>query len=71
MSEWQPIETAPNDGTLHVRGLIVRSAIRGRQWWEAIAGRMNDDGEFVDHDDNSPWRAEDYTHWMPLPEPPK
>ena len=70
MSEWQPIETAPKDGRLHVRGLIVSSNKRGMRWWEPIAGRIDDDGEFVDHDGNSQWRAEDYTHWMPLPAPP-
>ena len=70
MSEWHPIETAPKDGRLHVRGLIVSSNKSGMRWWEPIAGRIDDDGEFVDHDGNSPWRAEDYTHWMPLPAAP-
>jgi hypothetical protein len=66
---WQPIETAPKDDVLHVRGLIVRNLASGAEWWEAICGRM-EDGDFVDHDGNAPWRAEDYTHWLPLPEPP-
>lgn len=68
---WQPIETAPKDGTLHVRGLTVRNRRTGVCWWEAIAGRVDDDGDFVDHDGNCPWRTEDYEYWMPLPEPPK
>ena len=68
---WQPIETAPRDGTGHVRGLWVHSAKTGKPiYWEAIAGYVNDDCEFVDHDSNAPWRADDYTHWMPLPAPP-
>ena len=71
MMEWQPIETAPKDGTGHVRGLWVHSAKTGKAiYWEAIAGYVNDDGDFVDHDSNAPWRADDYTHWMPLPAPP-
>lgn len=70
MMQWQPIETAPKDDTLHVRGLIVRNKRYGNSWWEAICGRIDDDGEFLDHDGNAPWRAEDYSHWIPLPEPP-
>ena len=69
--EWQPIETAPKDGTPHVRGLWVTSNRTGARWWESIAGYVDDDGEFVDHDGNAPWHGDDYTHWMPLPEPPK
>ena len=68
--EWQPIETAPKDGTPHVRGLTVRNNRYGSEWWEVIAGQLTDEGEFIDHDKNSPWRAEDYTHWTPLPPPP-
>ena len=69
--EWQPIETAPKD-VLHVRALWVYSAQTKRPVrWEAIAGYFDDEtGEFCDHDGNSPWRADDYTHWMPLPKPP-
>lgn len=69
--QWQPIETAPKDETYHVRGLWVHSSKTGeRLYWESIAGYVADDGDFVDHDSNAPWRAEDYTHWMPLPAPP-
>ena len=69
MSEWQPIETAPKDAA-HVRGLWVHSR-RGGHYWESIAGHIcPDTGDFLDHDGNAPWRAEDYTHWQPLPPPP-
>ena len=63
--EWQPIETAPKDGTGHVRRLWVHSAKPGK-----AIHYVNDDGEFVDHDGNAPWRADDYTHCTPLPPPP-
>ena len=68
---WQPIETAPNDETQHVRGLwVCKNRTGKRLHWEAIAGRM-EDGDFCDHDGNAPWWPEDYSHWMPLPEPPQ
>lgn len=70
MSEWQLIETAPRD-VLHVRGLWVHSSRTGEKlYWEAIAGYVDEDGDFVDHDSNSPWMVDDYTHWMPLPPAP-
>ena len=71
MSEWQPIETAPKDGAVHVRGLFVRNSRLGTTRWEVIAGYLDEFGEFVDHNGDSPWRSEDYEYWTPLPEPPK
>lgn len=72
MSEWQPIETAPKDATYHVRGLWVHRSDTGeRLCWECVAGYIDEYGDFVDHGGDAPWRADDYTHWMPLPEPPK
>lgn len=74
--DWQPIETAPRDGT---RILLYRP----------LADRTNDDKIDIKRGvprDNSCWEetippgmdATNYTdgackatHWMPLPEPPK
>ena len=69
--EWQDISTAPTDRH-HVRGIWVRHRPSGNTYWEVVAGYVDDEtGEFIDHDGNSPWRAEDYTHWMPLPPAPE
>ena len=75
MSEWQPIETAPKDGT---RILIYQPE---GQWKSRRDRRL----EYIDtaywHTPGNPehpgyWCAYVLcvyrpTHWMPLPEPPK
>lgn len=66
------MDAAPKDGTLHLRGLWVHSAKTGKPlYWQVDAGGY-DDGEFTGpHGDDFGWSADDYTHWMPLPSPPK
>ena len=83
MNKWQPIETAPKDGTRVLAcklGFNVCIA-----WWEKLPDdvlahiktrekwRNIDVEEFVSEDlwvDD--WTSTWYepTHWMPLPEPP-
>lgn len=75
--EWQPIETAPKDGTEFQAWLILENdKLHG--FWEPRC-KYNEDGILgiwgrIDYDEED-W---DYTyfqlvptHWMPLPEPPK
>jgi hypothetical protein len=70
MSEWQPIDTAPKDGTPHLRGLWVNTSTG--DVWDIDAGYIDDHGDFLDlFGDVLGWDVEDYSHWMPLPEPPK
>ena len=71
MSEWQPIETAPKDGTwvLACGGILdvypaedvpPMVAVRWQQnWWLVSAV---DAGQLLSY--------ERPTHWMPLPAPP-
>lgn len=67
---WQPIETAPMDGTQvdlwagHLAGRIPNArwnaqAFRWEEWFQDGVGTMR-------------WNAVVYTptHWMPLPKPP-
>lgn len=67
MSEWQPIETAPTDGTvfLGLHGYKVREAYRVQrddcEMW--CFGGYSGDVEIA------PWTKP--THWMPLPLPPE
>lgn len=75
VSEWQPIDTAPKDGTkvdlwLHIyaspRSFGMEDDFRVTDaWWQ--------DGKWVHrYRDKDAEIFSDYiTHWMPLPEPPK
>jgi hypothetical protein len=59
MSDWQPIETAPKDGT---RVLIYEP--NTEEGGSVLLGKY-EDGQWHDLDFNR-----NPTHWMPLPEPP-
>lgn len=65
---WQPIETAPKDGTeilVFVGGTIIigswsnGSVLRDEGWYDAEAGVKFVNGLL------------DPTHWQPLPSPPR
>jgi hypothetical protein len=70
VSEWQPIETAPKDGTsILVWGVVEEGD--GTPECAVVSGgwkRKNVRYYLI------PWPQEDLTmcatHWMPLPEPP-
>lgn len=63
--EWQPIETAPKDGTA-VLCFWTRSVyVDGRAY--AIAQCHSGTWVSVDDDEVEYWEP---THWMPLPPPP-
>lgn len=75
---WQPIETAPRDGTVI---LLARGAGVYAAYWHPAKGCA----VVAEHDKKFPWAFIDPTngwngysddkngptHWMPLPEPPK
>jgi len=70
MSEWQPIETAPKDGT--------RILAFGQLGLESVVGIGTVKWEWPDEWHCDPSEASEYspescklTHWMPLPEPPQ
>lgn len=56
---WQPIETAPRDGTK-----LLLCAVRG----DEIAMCFGLAGDYVPVGDGATFRKA--THWMPLPPPP-
>ena len=57
-SAWQPIETAPRDGT-QILAIWPGNGRHGIVWFDRA--RWTDDG---DHS------LIDFTHWQPLPSPP-
>jgi hypothetical protein len=79
MMEWQPIETAPKDGTvIHVwaDGFEWPETVRWEFYDENTAKEIGEDGywsyaegmlaEYTDGCEPETW-----THWRPLPEPPQ
>ncbi len=69
--QWQPIETAPRDGTriLATDGVEV-STTHWEDCWAChaeIAHGPGDDGGWTIYDHHEEWNP---THWMPLPPPP-
>jgi len=77
---WQPIETAPKDGT---QVMLTNGAIVAQGWWEHeepyIREERDIEGYYMgqaEHDGFDGWldceggMTPDPTHWMPLPPPP-
>ena len=68
MSEWQPIETAPKDGTaclVTYDGIVVPARWRLSRISKNLFGWHLDNWSDLDIE-----FAMNPTHWMPLPEPP-
>lgn len=70
--DWQPIETAPRDGTPVLiygpRYKNVTTALcdsNALHWW--VVDELED---IASDDDGDGLEAMPPTHWMPLPEPP-
>ncbi|RVQ21809.1 DUF551 domain-containing protein [Sinorhizobium meliloti] len=87
MSEWQPIETAPKDGTPIV---VLRPKCDFGRYARVVVAQWGDEQQafiwaehfdvFEDDMDEKdekgfyvfdPFESNEFTHWMPLPEPPK
>ena len=80
MSEWQPEETAPKDGTevlVWVKGEIIPMVMRYSS--EEYFAKAYGDAQYMDagwylsyaYPDGLPECTWEVTHWMPLPERPK
>jgi hypothetical protein len=75
MSEWQPIETAPKDGTvIDLWAGQRRPGCFYERIDDPLTGEVYGEGwsqQYVENTSNSFRVFEDPTHWMPLPEPPQ
>ena len=76
--EWQPIETAPKDGTVVQGWVEVEHDLDGfsSYWVPEIIFHDNEwqykhsQGWFGFNNYLMNWRTKRLTHWMPLPPPP-
>ncbi len=75
MSEWQPIETAPRDGTVVLLGRDVGEPwgfVRGYGHFEGKADELISGWlSYGLYDPPGNLGLGNPTHWMPLPAPPK
>lgn len=73
--KWQPIETAPKDGTeflaydSRTKKMDVCFMNNWHGPWTCQQSQM--DGELGPFIDEFGHKSADITHWMPLPEPPR
>jgi hypothetical protein len=70
--DWQPIETAPLDGTRILAWFGPSDGVHAVTWEESVTGITS---WCVDDDKHGPYPLRGYsdpfpTHWMPLPAPP-
>lgn len=65
MTSWQPIETAPKDGTEVL--LFVKEYVTGDSQ-QQVVGWWRTHGWVESYADE--YGVCEVTHWMPLPEPP-
>lgn len=68
---WRPIASAPKDGTDFIAAIKVRYRRGGAFTWRLDILAMDPETGDIEDDRYSGWRFEDYTHWMPLPDPPE
>jgi len=68
MSDWRPIKTAPNDGTM-VDLYVASRKERLTNYCLTANNKMTD--WFYEPVYGGRTCVRDATHWMPLPEPPK
>jgi hypothetical protein len=75
MSEWQPIETAPKDGSWII--LWAKDHLehfgdypdKSLEYW--VARWSNNAWRWYNQDDEVVCNDYEMTHWMPLPDPPQ
>ena len=74
MSEWQPIKTAPTDGSVFIAGVYVNHYSRRNDTftksWDCQVVWIDDETGEISGDCNAGFLIGDYTHWMPIPDPP-
>lgn len=67
---WQPIESAPRDGTYILLGYADSHSEEGRWMGDASRNHWGETGWFASDDDVLCEHPSKPTHWRPLPAPP-
>ena len=73
MGDWQPIETAPKDGSLVM--LVLETGVVIPGWWDEDCCRWSNNMQpgwyaYIHNWGMGLTRLRLATHWMPLPPPP-
>ena len=82
VNEWQPIETAPRDGTVielyrplskvGTASQIIFGAWKTTVWiWPDDVFNPYQEGKFHNQLENGVFCSDEFTFWKPLPQPPK
>jgi hypothetical protein len=71
MSDWQPIETAPKDGTSVLLLELLFEDLGAQAQNYTVATFRRRDGWVADIECKPMSHQDKITHWMPLPDPPK
>lgn len=74
MKDWISLNESqpPDESVVHLRGLWVYHHRVDIYEWQSDTGYVSENGRFIgSNDEDFGWESEDYTHWMPLPEPPQ
>jgi hypothetical protein len=70
MSDWQPIETAPRDGTpVLVYSPMACVGVDIGLWW-GLRNGFDIGWYYEDEPEREEELAQSFTHWQPLPSPP-
>jgi hypothetical protein len=68
VSEWQPIESAPKDGTeILVTDARTKDWTHVAYWDDAVSAEY----PWMHADADSSWHKDMFTHWMPVPAAPQ
>ena len=67
---WQPIETAPKDGSPSILVADAKGWVKEASWHDAWYGDWSRPGWMIANCDEEYGCYVEATHWMPLPKPP-
>lgn len=70
MAEWQPIETAPKDGTVIMAWHIAHKCPVPVLWKDGGFPYKGERLSWIERTYTTAWPERAFSHWMPLPEAP-